>query len=290
MSQSIAVIIPAYNASQYIKRCVESCMMQQALTEIIVVDDGSTDDTPKIIELLMLKDKRILLYQHPLRENKGRSASRNLGIRKSTSAWITFCDADDYYLEGRFEHFGAFDKEEVDGTYEEVQSVYSQPSLKDTTASTTGVFNPTQSEQLQDFLITEREQRISIIGLIIRKAALRDIELFDVTLNTGEDTDFIWRLAGKGKLKPLRQENAKVIRFVHKANTYQNSNDRLLDQLAFYEKWKNLIPQLSLSPGAQKRISTSYRYYHHMNQYDKAHLLAKPFIKGNYLLKKLFTR
>jgi glycosyltransferase involved in cell wall biosynthesis len=94
---TVSVIIPAYNAEQYIEETVISVLNQSYQKfEIIIINDGSTDSTGKIIDELSKKDNRIIV-QH--RENSGVSASRNVGIDMSKGEYLAFLDADDYWLE-----------------------------------------------------------------------------------------------------------------------------------------------------------------------------------------------
>lgn len=74
----VSVIVPAYNVESYIETCLAS-LIKQTLTniEIIVVDDGSTDETADIIEKFALKDARIKFFKQ---ENKGVGAARNFGL------------------------------------------------------------------------------------------------------------------------------------------------------------------------------------------------------------------
>lgn len=90
----ISVIVPAYNAESTIERCVDSILNQtfQDL-ELIVVDDGSTDDTGYILEHYMAMDARLTVITQ---KNAGVSAARNAGISRATGKWVTFADADDY--------------------------------------------------------------------------------------------------------------------------------------------------------------------------------------------------
>lgn len=88
----ISIIVPAYNAEKYIKTCLESLVNQtKKEIEIIVVNDGSTDKTEKIIK--SFKDDRIKYYKNT---NHGIGYTRNFGIDKSNSDYIMFVDSDDY--------------------------------------------------------------------------------------------------------------------------------------------------------------------------------------------------
>jgi glycosyltransferase involved in cell wall biosynthesis len=92
----LSIIIPAYNAQAYIESCLNSCCKQDLQTseyEIIVVNDGSTDDTPKKIRPFTEKYPNIYLKNQ---ENKGNGAARNAGVAMAKGTYIYFLDADDY--------------------------------------------------------------------------------------------------------------------------------------------------------------------------------------------------
>ncbi len=92
MNDLVSIIIPVYNGEEYLRRCLDSILNQTYKNlEIIVVNDGSTDSTKKIID--EYKDKRIKPIH---KENEGVSEARNDGIEKSTGRYISFVDADDY--------------------------------------------------------------------------------------------------------------------------------------------------------------------------------------------------
>ena len=92
---TISVIVPIYNAEKYLAKCIES-LIQQSHTalQIILVNDGSTDQSLTIAEQYAQQDTRIQLYSHPT--NQGQSAARNLGLLHATGKFISFVDADDY--------------------------------------------------------------------------------------------------------------------------------------------------------------------------------------------------
>jgi glycosyltransferase involved in cell wall biosynthesis len=95
----IAVIIPAYNRASLIGESIES-VLRQTFTdfEIIVVDDGSTDNTKEVVN--SYHDPRI---RYEYKTNGGVSAARNTGARMTTAAYLTFLDSDDVYLENALE-------------------------------------------------------------------------------------------------------------------------------------------------------------------------------------------
>lgn len=92
---SISIIIPAYNAEKTIERCLNSIRNQkdeEFIREVLIIDDGSTDSTGKIVEKFSKIDSRFQLIR---KENGGVSSARNEGLRQATGEYIIFCDSDD---------------------------------------------------------------------------------------------------------------------------------------------------------------------------------------------------
>lgn len=101
-SSLVSVIIPAYNVEQYIENCISSVMKQSyANIEIIVVDDGSTDSTSKMIDEIRVRDSRVKVIHT---KNRGVSSARNTGIEVARGEYITFVDADDYLADDFVEY------------------------------------------------------------------------------------------------------------------------------------------------------------------------------------------
>jgi glycosyltransferase involved in cell wall biosynthesis len=95
----ISIVIPLYNKDFIIKATLKSVLAQTFSDyEVIVIDDGSTDNSLKIVTEYI--DKRITVYQQ---ENKGSSSARNLGIEKANGELIAFLDADDYWYPNHLE-------------------------------------------------------------------------------------------------------------------------------------------------------------------------------------------
>ncbi len=96
----VSVVIPTYNRSGTIKRALNSVLAQTfPIHEVIIVDDGSTDDTLEILS--NIKDKRIKVIKSPGRS--GAPTARNLGVEASSGEWIAFQDSDDYWLGHKLE-------------------------------------------------------------------------------------------------------------------------------------------------------------------------------------------
>lgn len=92
----ISIIVPIYNASNYLTVCIESLLHQTVQNlQIIIVDDGSKDDSLTIAQTYALQDKRIEVYERP---HAGQSAARNYGLQHAKGEYIAFLDADDALL------------------------------------------------------------------------------------------------------------------------------------------------------------------------------------------------
>src|SRR5438067_6268305 len=94
VAPAVSVVIPAFNYARYLPLAIDSALNQtHANLEVIVVDDGSTDDTREVVGAY--RDERVR-YVH--QENAGLSAARNTGIRNARFAFVGFLDADDEWL------------------------------------------------------------------------------------------------------------------------------------------------------------------------------------------------
>lgn len=90
----LSIIIPVYNTSKYLTKCLDSLLAQTIKeVEFLFVDDGSSDNSVDIIKEYMKKDKRIKLFE---KENGGAATARNYGIKKAVGEYIAFADSDDY--------------------------------------------------------------------------------------------------------------------------------------------------------------------------------------------------
>lgn len=98
----ISVVVTAYNVSLYIEKCVKSILNQTySDLELIVVDDGSTDNTKQICDELAKQDERLIVVHQ---KNGGNANARNTGIRVSKGEFITFVDGDDYVKSDMYEN------------------------------------------------------------------------------------------------------------------------------------------------------------------------------------------
>ena len=95
MSSKVSIIVPIYNAGEYLNQCVESLTNQSYKNiEILLVNDGSTDKSGEICNELQAQDERIRVIH---KENGGAASARNIGVKESSGDYVMFIDADDWF-------------------------------------------------------------------------------------------------------------------------------------------------------------------------------------------------
>lgn len=104
MNEKVSIVMTSYNYADYIKEAIESVLAQTYTNwELVIVDDGSTDNSIEVINSYIQKDSRIKLFQHENGQNKGLSYSLKLGIEKAESEWIAFLESDDKFTPNSIE-------------------------------------------------------------------------------------------------------------------------------------------------------------------------------------------
>lgn len=236
---NISVIIPVYNAAAYIGKAVTSALFHNEVKEVVVVNDGSTDDSLTILQKLQKKDDRIKIYHHENNCNKGRSASRNLALQKATQPFIAFLDADDFYLENRFDT----DKKvftadsTVDGVYNAIGVHFYRDfsEVEETELALTTVKEPIPSHELFPYLLNGKKGYFSIDGLTIKKEVITKIGLFQEHLVVAEDTDWLLKMTLISKLVAGNIKEAVAMRGVHDTNIFNQTEHYKIHRQKMYE-------------------------------------------------------
>ena len=177
----ISVIMPTYNNGKYIKQAIESIYAQNYDNiEIIVVDDGSTDNTKEI-----LKEYKNIKYFYI--RHKGIPFARNLAIENSNGEYIAFCDSDDYWLPEKINTQIQYFKEHPD-----CEIVF------------TSLENFFEDENLKKDKRALKEKNFELINkyylptCLIKKQLFDKIGVFKQDFQTGEDTEFLYRISTNG--------------------------------------------------------------------------------------------
>jgi len=181
----ISVVIPAYNVGRYLRNAVDSASQQTRIPdEIIIVDDGSTDNTGEIARSLGP------LVKYIKQEQLGPAAARNRGIKEARGDWIAFLDGDDAWLPW---HLGIAMK---------VKSAYPDAALlcgnMITTGEDTGYSEEIQGLNVRKILLKEfvKHNPVLTSTVLARKEAIIAAGGFDVSFRGPEDYDLWMRVVG----------------------------------------------------------------------------------------------
>lgn len=194
----ISVVIPLYNKEKYLRRAVESALSQgPAVHEVIVVDDGSTDNGPA--HLASLGDDRLRLIRQP---NGGVSRARNAGIEAATGEFIAFLDADDAWLPGFADELQALIQAFPQASLYATSYVRVWPDGRREQACLPGVLkNATRQVVTDPFSAWSRSAIFFTSSMCVRHEALQKQNIrFPIGENLGEDQDVIFRLLESGVL------------------------------------------------------------------------------------------
>jgi len=228
----VSVVIPAFNAERFLRKAAESALALEDVKEVVVVDDGSTDGTREVCELLQQRSQKVKVYQHSEKRNRGPSETRNLGIERATCDYIAFLDADDYYLPNRFDEDKRIFRQRpnIDGVYGAVKAAFLTPGArkrfrKSKMPELTTVRGEPSPEELLYVLLGDHPNcsgHIHLDALTVRRSIFRRCGLFDKDLELGQDTDIIIRMATTSQLVPGSTDTPVAVRGVHDSNRVTN--------------------------------------------------------------------
>ncbi len=183
--RGVSVVIPTYNLARLLPDAVASVRAQAwPDLEIIVVDDGSTDETPELLESLSREGGLRWFRQ----ENAGASAARNRGIREAGKAWVAFLDADDFWHAGKLAaQFEALEREPSAAfSYTDERRRLEDGTEADRASNTSAA--PLLAQMLVGNILATPT-------VLVRRDCFDTVGLFDTSLRTGEDWDMWMRLA-----------------------------------------------------------------------------------------------
>jgi glycosyltransferase involved in cell wall biosynthesis len=227
----VSVIIPVYNGARFLAQAVDSVLAQRyPCVEIIVVDDGSTDDVAGAVAALPVD---VRLFRQ---ENAGPAAARNRGIRDASGDFLAFLDVDDLWPEN---NLGVLAAALVRDPQLQVVSGHAQMMILD---EASGRF---------EYRGNPRESFPYYIGAALyRRDVFRRVGLFDAHMRMAEDTDWYQRLHESG-LKSERLPQVTLLVRRHGANmTAGKSKEELnLTALAAFKKALDRSRRAGVSPG-----------------------------------------
>lgn len=296
---TVTVIIPTYNREEIISSTVESVLNQTVPVEkIIIVDDGSSDNTQAAIKDLIAstsaQNKIIYIHQH----NQGKSVAINNALQSVDTEWIAFNDSDDQWatnkLELQFEALSKFNSCKACFT----DTKFGTSDL--TTASISGLELPNEQGILENAaeVMASIGHGIMMQSVVVHASIMAAIGGFDPTLRVSQDSDFLFRVSLETPIayinKPLvilDREAERSARLTVKHP--MNSLFRLKLRVYMVNKWVALskAKMPSLLPILNKNLSSSLSFYANQllleNQHQEGQDCLLEAFKVNYNFKIL---
>lgn len=188
----VSIIIPAYNASKYIAETMDSVLQQTYKDwELIIIDDGSKDNTKEIV--LKYKEQHPQIYYY-YQENGGVSVARNHGLEKAKGQYIALLDADDVWLAHNLEiKIKSLERNE------HIKWVYSNMFNADEQMNITGEATKGKDDNILDSILAWKGEVVPgpCSNVVFDKLCYDEGVKFDPTLSTAADQDFTIQLAAK---------------------------------------------------------------------------------------------
>lgn len=189
----VSIVLPTYNRAHILGRAIESVLCQTyPYFELIIVDDGSTDNTERVV--LNYQDSRIRYYK--LKENGGQAAARNFGIEQANYDYIAFEDSDDIWHEEKL----AIQMEclmnaapEVGFVYHKIR--YDMGNANDIIIPLSKGTNKEKSGDIYDLLLLNN--LVGCPSILAKKECVMWANGFDVEMKSLEDYDFVLKMAKK---------------------------------------------------------------------------------------------
>lgn len=188
----ISVIIPTYNRSQQVLNAIRSVQEQSfEVDEIIIIDDGSNDDTAMVLKDLNIKYHFI--------SNQGVSKARNKGIKVAKNSWLAFLDSDDTWHKDKIlEHVNLHEKDsKLLASYTAETWIRNNKVIK---------LKAYQQKEEPSFLNSLRLCKIGVSSFFCNKSIFEDVSLFDESLLACEDYDLWLRILLKNKIAFIDKE------------------------------------------------------------------------------------
>lgn len=256
MGEKISVIVPVYNVEQYLERCVDSIISQTYTNlEIILVNDGSTDNSGKLCDELAKKDERIRVIH---KENGGLSDARNRGIDEAESDLVGFIDSDDYIDSDMYEVLlKNLNDTDANLSMCALYDVYNNTPEAQVTNKETWKLS---SEQAIKMVMEAKILSVTAVNKLYRKSLFTDLK-FEVG-KIAEDAFIMIKLLDK--CEKIVATNEKKYYYVHRENsiTTQKFSTKFLNVIEAYEQNSNIISEKypKLKDVAQTRMNWAYFY------------------------------
>jgi len=237
-SIDVSVVMPVFNGSSFVDDAIQSIMSQTHCNfEVILIDDGSTDNSLELLKCWAEKDQRITVYEQ---ENKGRSFTRNKGLKLAKSNLVAFMDSDDISLPMRLakEYHFMIDNPEVVvvGGHVHIICMKGLYLAKSSHAM--------QHEEIEKALLFDEGFQLCQPAVMVRKSAVFEAGAYNEDLTVGEDTDLFLRMALIGKLANLSDVVLEYRHHLQNSTAQENIKSYLESIPRIKQAWQDRDMQL----------------------------------------------
>lgn len=310
MQDLVSVIMPAYNAGRHVAESVRSVQAQTyGLWELVVVDDGSTDETGEVVQALAVEDSRVRYVRRP---NGGQAAARNTGLGAARGALVAFLDADDLWLPHKLAaQLEVLKRTGVDLVYTD-GDIFSDDGAE--SAEERFHIVPGETRGVEMFRTLFASNRIGTLSVLVKRSALDAVNLFDENraYQNCEDYDLWMRLAKRGagfygmpeKLMRYRRHAAATTYTASRLLTpmlaviLKHASDPTLDPSLVKSRVRGLYRDLIASLVSEGRIEEARARMREFHAWDAGapvtalqRLLLRAFPRGyNYISREFLYR
>ena len=266
-----SVIIPVYNSEKTIKRCIESIALQnRGDVEIIIINDGSTDESDNICRALQNEHSNLIYIQ---KENGGVSSARNEGLSAANGEFVMFVDSDDYIDEKSFEIIDKYTKSNAD-FYQFGFSIVANKIVKETREFSECV---AESSKEKEAFISEGVVTRSINSpwaKIFRREIIEEKNLrFCEELSTGEDLTFVFTFLLYTKKIERLTDKIYFADIGNEESLSRRYREKLSEQLIGV--YDNMVSALQKSKLESNQINNSLAWLFYRNAYSVANDISK---------------
>ena len=265
---TVSVVIPTYNRAGTVAAAIMSALEQRDIPdEIIVVDDGSSDETRDV--LAAFGDRIIAVHK----ENSGVSGARNAGIARATGAWIAFLDSDDLWYPERIAILRR-DVRATDAGVHVANVDITSGAYRHNMFELTHFHFPNDNTRKYDSGLEALLHYPFTSGVAVRRAWIERSGAFDISLSIFEDFDFLTRMSflGPWLVSPVALANIRRLGDPRASLSHLRVSDPLVAAAAMVRSFERLLSHPSLSDPEQKNLIRR-RLSHY--RFEMAHGLAR---------------
>ncbi len=258
-----SVIVPIYNVEKYLRYCIDSILSQKFVDfEVILIDDGSTDNSGKICDDYRIKDTRCKVLH---KVNEGAAEARNKGIEMATGEYLLFVDSDDFWEDTSFlsrinfllekkPDFLIFTFKRCNETGDKIWKSY--PELDE------NYVNKLKYEKQLKYLVSKDTYIVSAGCKVVRTELIKSKKIYFEKGIVGEDIDWSFKLVVAAKNLIYSNESGYIYR-VRETSVTHNVDDKIKNNL--YEilvKWANFFEKSKNEELKQAMLGfLAYEYY-----------------------------